>query len=82
MVEGERGKVNTYFLTSDSKQIDVVFSMKILGGEWRIYDVIVEGVSIVGNYRSQFNSILSNSTFAELMDKLKEKESEVVKLGK
>lgn len=82
MVEGDRSKVNTYFLTSDSKQIDVVFSMKILGGEWKIYDVIVEGVSIVGNYRSQFNSILSNSTFAELMDKLKEKESEVVKLEK
>ena len=81
-VEGDRSKVNTHFITSDSKQIDVVFSMKIFNSEWKIYDVIVEGVSIVGNYRSQFNSILSNSTFAELMDKLKEKESEVVKLEK
>lgn len=82
MVEGDRSKVNTYITTSDSKQIEVIFSMKIIGGEWKIYDVIVEGVSIVGNYRSQFNSILSKSTFAELMDKLREKEGEVVKLEK
>jgi phospholipid transport system substrate-binding protein len=79
-VDRNRSKVHTYFTTSDGKQIDVDFSMKIIGDEWKIYDVIVEGVSIVGNYRSQFNSILSKSTFAELMDKLREKESEVVKL--
>lgn len=82
MVEGDRSKVYTYFTTSDSKQIDVIFSMKIFGSDWRIYDVTVEGVSIVGNYRSQFNSILSKSTFAELMDKLREKESEIIKLEK
>jgi len=79
-IEGNRSKVHTFFTTRGGKQFEVDFSMLFTGGEWKIYDVIVEGVSIVGNYRSQFNSILSKSTFAELMDILKEKEVQVSKI--
>ena len=42
-------------------------------GEWKIYDVIVENVSQVGNYRSQFNRILTIATFDELLKKLQQK---------
>jgi phospholipid transport system substrate-binding protein len=41
------------------------------GGRYRIYDVVIEGISLVGNYRSQFNSILQKSSFREMMDKLR-----------
>jgi phospholipid transport system substrate-binding protein len=40
-------------------------------GRYRIYDVVIEGISLVNNYRSQFNSILQKSSFADLLDKLR-----------
>ena len=44
--------------------------------EWKVYDLQVEGVSIISNYRSQFNSILAKGTFEELMEKLLKKQNE------
>jgi phospholipid transport system substrate-binding protein len=41
--------------------------------QWRVYDVVIEGVSLIGNYRSQFNQMLEKDSFEELMDKLKNK---------
>jgi len=76
-VKGNRSKIYTNFISNDGKKFAVDFSMKIIDNEWKIYDIIIEGVSIVGNYRSQFNSILSKSSFAQLMEKLKKKESEM-----
>ena len=40
--------------------------------EWRIYDVVFEGVSLVSNYRCQFNSFLSKSSYEEVVQKLKQ----------
>ncbi|MCP4719980.1 MAG: ABC transporter substrate-binding protein [Desulfobacteraceae bacterium] len=41
--------------------------------QWMVYDVVIEGVSLIGNYRSQFGQILERDSFEELMDKLKKK---------
>jgi len=46
-----------------------------VGGKWKIYDMIVENISLVGNYRSQFDRILASATFDELLKKLQEKTS-------
>jgi phospholipid transport system substrate-binding protein len=43
--------------------------------EWRIYDVVFEGVSLVSNYRRQFNSFLSKFSYEELVQKLKQNQS-------
>ena len=42
-------------------------------GQWLVYDVVIEGVSLVGNYRSQFGQMLEKDSFEVLMDKLKKK---------
>jgi len=73
-LQSSRCKVQTNFITTEEKKIAVDFSMRKFNDTWKIYDVTIEGVSIVGNYRSQFNSILSKSSFDELLQKLKEKE--------
>jgi phospholipid transport system substrate-binding protein len=44
------------------------------GGHWRVYDVIIEGVSLTANYRTQFNKIIQTSSFEDLVAKLKAKE--------
>jgi len=54
-------------------EIPVNYLMRAYNGVWKIYDVNIEGVSLVQNYRSQFRSILLNETAAELIEKLKSK---------
>ena len=44
-------------------------------GRWAVYDVAVDGVSLISNYRSQFNSILNRMSFAQLLDRLQNREA-------
>jgi len=46
-------------------------------GRWAVYDVAVDGVSLISNYRSQFNSILKRMSFAQLLDRLRNREASV-----
>ncbi len=46
-------------------------------GRWAVYDVAVDGVSLISNYRSQFNSILKRISFAQLLDRLRNREASV-----
>jgi phospholipid transport system substrate-binding protein len=51
----------------------ILYRMHRVEGTWKVYDVIIEGVSIVQNYRSQFGKILLNKTPAHLIEMLKKK---------
>src|SRR5512143_3670746 len=62
----------TVIVTSRGQEIPVDYRMLRNGDRWRIYDVVIEGVSLVNNYRSQFNSILRKSSFREMMDRLRD----------
>lgn len=57
----------------ESIEIPVDYSMRLKKDNWRVYDVKVEGVSLVQNYRTQFNKILINKTPAYLIDLIKKK---------
>jgi phospholipid transport system substrate-binding protein len=70
-VDGPYAEVKTAVVTGKGQEIPVDYRMLENGGRYRIYDVVIEGISLVGNYRSQFNSILQKSSFGELMDKLR-----------
>lgn len=50
-------------------------------GGWKVYDVVIEGVSLVSNYRSQFSQIIHESSYAELVRRLKTKVSELMRAG-
>jgi phospholipid transport system substrate-binding protein len=66
-------KVQTKFITSTAKEIAVDFSLINNNGKLQIYDVNIEGVSLVNNYRSQFNDFLLKSPFKELVKNMREK---------
>ncbi|UCD47244.1 MAG: ABC transporter substrate-binding protein [Deltaproteobacteria bacterium] len=70
-VDGPYAQVKTVVVTTRGQEIPVHYRMRADGGRYRIYDVVIEGISLVNNYRSQFNSILQKSSFAELMEKLR-----------
>jgi phospholipid transport system substrate-binding protein len=64
------------FIVSARNRIPVDYSMIDQDGSWRVYDVKVEGVSLVKNYRSQFKEILSKESPDQLIARLKEKVAE------
>jgi phospholipid transport system substrate-binding protein len=51
----------------------VVYRLHKVGEEWKVYDVVIENVSVVNNYRSQFTRVLSSSSFGELLRRLRER---------
>ena len=74
--DAEFAKVNTVIITTDKKEVDIVYRLHKVGGEWRVYDVLVEGVSLVKNYRDQFRSISRRSSYANVVKILRAKRDE------
>ncbi len=72
-VDGNYSQVDVAIITDKGKEIAVQYRMHQSDAEWLVYDVVIEGVSLVMNYRSQFNSILARSTPDELLDKIQKK---------
>ena len=69
-VDGDRATVKSKVITKTGSQIPVDFRLAHDGGRWRIYDVNVEGLSLVGNYRTQFGRILRAGSYDELLQRL------------
>ena len=60
-------------ITGQSIDIPVDYSMFLVNGKWRIYDVNIEGVSLVMNYRNQFKGILAKESPDQLIDRVRNK---------
>jgi phospholipid transport system substrate-binding protein len=74
--EGDYAEVNVKIMTKQNTEIPVVYKLRSKDGKWWVYDIIIEGVSLVNNYRTQFNDILARSSYDGLVKKLKEKVAE------
>jgi phospholipid transport system substrate-binding protein len=74
-------EVNTLIVTSKEQEIPVDYRLLRGGDRWRIYDVVIEGISLVNNYRSQFSVILQRSSFDELVRRLQSTVQESRKKG-
>jgi len=74
-IEGGVAQVDTQIVPAKGDDFPMNYRLHLVGGKWKIYDVIVENISLVGNYRSQFDRILASATFDELLKKLQEKTS-------
>jgi phospholipid transport system substrate-binding protein len=72
-LDGDYAIVKTHILYQGNNNIVIEYRLHRDVGEWKVYDVVVEGISIVENYRSQFASILTNESFDSLLGKLRQK---------
>jgi phospholipid transport system substrate-binding protein len=70
-----RAEVKTEVVTS-SKSIPIDYRMVTRNGEWRVYDLIIEGISLVQNYRKQFSNILKDKSPEDLLEILRKKGKE------
>jgi phospholipid transport system substrate-binding protein len=75
-IEGDQATVRTRIATKHGTEIPVDYKMYKQGDRWLVYDVIIEGVSLIANYRTQFNKIIQTSSYQELVRKMKTKQAE------
>jgi len=72
-VEGSYAIVRTMVMNYQNTNVSVDYRLNLENGQWKVYDVVIEGISLVNNYRSQFSSILSRNSFDQLLQMLREK---------
>ena len=66
-------EVESYIITTDNKKVPLFYRLTDKSGQWRGYDVVIEGVSMVQNYRDQFRQILRNKKPEDLLQTLRER---------
>ena len=68
-------QVDTEIVTEKRPPVSINYKLHSVDKEWKIYDLVIEDISVVNNYRSQFNRVIERSSFAELVRSMKEKQS-------
>ena len=74
--DGDVATVKTKFTTKKGADIPVDYRMLKKGDRWLVYDVSVEGLSLVSNYRGQFNKIIETSSYGDLVKRMKARSEE------
>lgn len=76
-VSQNQAEVDTKIVTKKGEEIAVSYKLQNASGDWKVYDVVIENISLVNNFRSQFNRILAKASFAELLQKLQSKSVDI-----
>ena len=71
--EGSLAVVQTRLVPAKGPEVPIDYRLIEKDGRWRVYDVVIEGVSMVSNYRTQFDRVIRSSSYAELVKRLKDK---------
>lgn len=72
-LDGDYALVETHVLYQGSSKVEIDYRLHRDNDQWKVYDVVVEGISFVDNYRSQFTTILTNDSFDALLRMLRQK---------
>lgn len=72
-VDGGFADVNSKIVTSKGEEYSINYKAHLVGNDWKVYDVVAENVSLVNNYRSQFNRVIAKDSYEELVRRLKDK---------
>jgi phospholipid transport system substrate-binding protein len=75
-IDGDFATIRTKLVTKQGTEVPIVYRMVRRGDHWLAYDVSIEGVSLVANYRAQFNKIIQTSGYASLVQRLRDKQIE------
>jgi phospholipid transport system substrate-binding protein len=71
--DGEYAEVHTKIIDSIGREFSVDYRLHNVNGDWKVYDVVIEDVSLVNNYRAQFSRVLARSSFDELLRRMRQK---------
>ena len=76
-VDGDFATVRSKIVVGRKGEVPVEYRLHLVGSRWAVYDVLIEGVSFVSTYRSQFNRIIQTSSYDGLIEKMRAKELEL-----
>ena len=72
-VDGSYADVGSKITTAKGEEYSINYKAHLISNEWKVYDVVAENVSLVNNYRSQFNRVISHSSYEDLIGRLRNK---------
>ncbi len=75
-IDANVATVKTKFTTKKGMEVPVDYRMLRKGDRWLVYDVSIEGLSLIANYRGQFNKIIETSSYQDLVKRMKAKNDE------
>jgi phospholipid transport system substrate-binding protein len=75
-VEGELAEVDTRVIGGEGAPIKIQYKLNLTDGEWLVYDAVIDEVSVVENYRSQFARVLRTASLEDLIQSLRAKASQ------
>jgi phospholipid transport system substrate-binding protein len=73
VMDGDFAQVDSTLIRPKGEEIAVIYKLRRANGKWKVYDAVVENISIVNNYRSQFDRVITSSSYEELVKRLQEK---------
>jgi phospholipid transport system substrate-binding protein len=71
--DNSHAQVDTKIIDNKGQEFSVNYRLHKVNGDWKVYDVVIEDISLVNNYRSQFNRVLATSSYEELVNRMKGK---------
>ncbi len=77
LIDGDHAEVKSKVITAKRDEFALDYRLLKVNGKWMVYDVVIEGVSLVSNYRSQFNKIILASGYPDLVKKLQSKTNDL-----
>jgi len=72
-IDNDYAEVVATVVGTKGEEIPIIFKLRRVGDSWLVYDAVIENISIVNNYRSQFDRVIKKSSYEELMKKIREK---------
>jgi phospholipid transport system substrate-binding protein len=73
MLDGDYAVVKSRVITRQRGETALDYRLHLNEGKWRVYDVVVDGVSLVSTYRTEFNRVIQSTSYEELIDRLRKK---------
>ena len=68
-------KVDTKIVSDKRVDLSINYKLHSVNNEWKVYDLVIENISLVNNYRSQFDRVIARSSFEDLVRIIKAKKS-------
>jgi phospholipid transport system substrate-binding protein len=72
-IDNDYAEVYATVVSAKGEESPVIFRLRRAGDKWLVYDAVVENISIVNNYRSQFERVISTSSYEELVKRIRDK---------
>lgn len=80
-VDGDYASVRSRIITKRRSDTSLDYRLHRINGHWKVYDVLIDGVSFVSTYRSEFNRIIQSFSYDELLERLRKKQIEIRTVG-